>query len=71
LTQRVSVIRNDEIGSLSRSFNKMADTIYLLINHLETTVKERTTELEKINNELKENKDWHLPVHPTQGIFRR
>lgn len=57
LSQRAPIIRNDEIGRISKSFNKMADTIYMLINNLEAKVKERTVELDKTNNALKENKD--------------
>lgn len=43
--------RNDEIGKLTKSFNKMADTISSLVFNLESKVKERTLE-------LKENKDY-------------
>lgn len=57
LSQRATIIRNDEIGRLSKSFNIMADTMYMLVNNLETKVKERTVELEEANNALKENKD--------------
>ncbi|HHY90463.1 MAG TPA: diguanylate cyclase, partial [Clostridiales bacterium] len=57
LSQRAVIVRNDEIGRLSESFNKMADTICTLINDLEEKVKERTLELEKANKLLKESKD--------------
>ncbi len=57
LLQRATIIRNDEIGMMSKSFNKMADTIYMLINSLESKVKERTLELEKTNNALNENRE--------------
>ncbi|MBP1924357.1 diguanylate cyclase (GGDEF)-like protein/PAS domain S-box-containing protein/putative nucleotidyltransferase with HDIG domain [Sedimentibacter acidaminivorans] len=57
LHKRATIIRNDEIGMMSKSFNKMADTIYILINNLESKVKERTLELEETNNELKESKE--------------
>lgn len=57
LSQRVTIIRNDEIGSISTSFNKMADTIDVLVNDLEKKVNERTLELEEANSALKENKD--------------
>ena len=59
LSQRVPVPRNREMGRISKSFNKMADTISLLIDNLEAVVKERTAELEITNKILKENKD-HL-----------
>lgn len=57
LTQRVKIIRNDEIGRLSTSFNKMADTMNLLVNNLEVKVRERTLEIEETLIALKENKD--------------
>lgn len=59
LNQRANIVRNDEIGRIAKAFNKMADTISVLVNDLESKVKERTIELEKTNNKLKENKD-HL-----------
>lgn len=49
LSQRVSVYRNDELGKLSASINKMADTINELVNNLEMTVQERTAKLEYIS----------------------
>jgi len=57
LSQRAVIIRNDEIGKISKSFNKMADTILMLVSNLEAKVKVRTLELEESNNELKENKE--------------
>jgi diguanylate cyclase (GGDEF)-like protein/PAS domain S-box-containing protein len=57
LTQRTTIVRNDEIGKISIAFNKMADTICTLVNNLEVKVKERTLELEQANNALQENKD--------------
>jgi diguanylate cyclase (GGDEF)-like protein/PAS domain S-box-containing protein/putative nucleotidyltransferase with HDIG domain len=57
LTQRVEVVRDDELGKISVSFNKMADTIFSLVNQLEEKVKERTIELEGVNNQLKENQE--------------
>lgn len=47
LLTREKITRNDEIGMLARSFNTMADTIYMLINNLEKQVEERT---EALNN---------------------
>ncbi|TGE32188.1 ATP-binding protein [Desulfosporosinus sp. Sb-LF] len=55
-SQRAMIFRNDEIGKLSSAFNNMAEELYLLINNLEEKVRERTRELEKINNELKVSK---------------
>lgn len=57
LSSRATITRNDEIGRISKSFNNMADSIYMLVNNLEAKVKERTVELEETNHALKENKD--------------
>lgn len=53
LLQRAKIYKNDEIGNLSRVFNIMAEELYKHIHHLEKKVKERTTEIEKANMELK------------------
>ncbi|OOM77866.1 signal transduction histidine-protein kinase BarA [Clostridium sp. BL-8] len=45
LSSRAKIFRNDEIGNLSKAFNKMADEIYFFIGNLEEKVKERTEEL--------------------------
>lgn len=55
-SQRAKIFRNDEIGTLSNEFNKMADQLHMLINNLEEKVKERTKELEQKNIELKKSK---------------
>lgn len=57
LTKRVDIIRNDEIGRISESFNKVADKMQFLINNLEATVKEKTEELHMTNEILEENKE--------------
>lgn len=49
---RARIFRNDEIGKLSTAFNNMADQLHNFINTLEDKVKERTIELEKINEEV-------------------
>lgn len=54
LSQRVAVVRNDEIGRISRSFNNMADTLNILVDNLEDTVHERTHELEASNESLRQ-----------------
>jgi diguanylate cyclase len=71
LLQRVVINRDDEIGRIGESFNKMADTIFMLINNLEKKVKERTMELEQTNNKLKENKGkLRLILNSTaEGIY--
>ena len=53
LVQRAKVYKNNEIGKLSKAFNKMADELYKHIHYLEVKVKQRTTEIEKTNEELK------------------
>ena len=53
LHQRAKIYKNDEIGKLSRVFNIMAEELDKHINHLEEKVKERTSEIEKTNIELK------------------
>ncbi|MDD4295519.1 MAG: diguanylate cyclase [Ruminiclostridium sp.] len=56
-SKRVDIVRNDEIGKISKSFNKVADEMQFLVNNLEVTVKERTEELHKANIRLEENKN--------------
>ena len=53
LVQRAKVYKNNEIGKLSKAFNKMADELYKHIHYLEVKVKQRTAEIEKTNKELK------------------
>ncbi|AGL02854.1 diguanylate cyclase [Desulfoscipio gibsoniae] len=57
LTKRVDIVRNDEIGRISESFNRVADKMQFLINNLEAAVKARTEELHKANADLEENKN--------------
>ncbi|MBP7175574.1 MAG: diguanylate cyclase [Thermoclostridium sp.] len=45
LSQRVHIARNDEMGMISDSFNRIADTLSNLINNLENTVTQRTAEV--------------------------
>jgi len=54
---RVDIVRNDEIGKISGSFNKVAERMKFLINNLEAAVMERTQELFRINEVLEENKN--------------
>ena len=71
LSKRVAIVRNDEIGRISRSLNKVADKMQFLINNLEATVKERTEELHRANETLAENKNQlRLILDSTaEGIF--
>lgn len=55
LTKRIDIIRNDEIGRISLSFNRVAEKMQYLINNLEAAVKERTEELHKANADLDES----------------
>ncbi len=57
LSQRAPIIREDEVGRLSRSFNSMAETMYNLVHNLELTVQSRTVELKTANTALEESKD--------------
>lgn len=57
LSLRVKVVRDDEIGQISRSFNSMADTIHALVNDLEEKVRERTSALEDVNVQLRDKEE--------------
>ena len=57
LSKRVEVDRNDEIGMISGSLNRVADKMQYLIANLETNVGERTEELHRANMTLEENRD--------------
>ncbi len=71
LTKRVEVVRDDEIGNISKRLNKVADNLQSLINNLETRVQTRTEDLHQANLNLEENKD-HLQLildSTAEGIF--
>lgn len=57
LSRRAEVVRNDEIGSVSLSLNKIANNLQNTINNLEMSVKERTLELHRTNVVLEESKN--------------
>jgi diguanylate cyclase (GGDEF)-like protein/PAS domain S-box-containing protein len=57
LSPRVPIVRNNEIGSISQSLNKVADKMQDLINNLEVRVQQRTDELTQVNRVLEEKKD--------------
>ncbi|MEL7648013.1 MAG: HD domain-containing phosphohydrolase [Sedimentibacter sp.] len=74
LKQRATVFRDDEIGKITVSFNRMADTMYQLVNNLEEKVRERTQELDRTNNELRENVEQikYLSYHDSlTGLYNR
>ncbi|MBC9784110.1 response regulator [Heliobacterium chlorum] len=52
LSQRATIFRNDEIGKLATAFNHMAEELDTLFNNLEEKVKERTSELERTQEQL-------------------
>ncbi|MHC1695258.1 MAG: diguanylate cyclase [Eubacteriales bacterium] len=56
-SQRVPIIRDDEIGRIAVSFNKMADRIQSFIEELETKVEERTAQLVESNTALNDNRN--------------
>ena len=56
LLKRVDIIRNDEIGQISNSFNNVADKMQSLIENLELNIQERTRELHKANSRLEASK---------------
>jgi len=57
LLQRAPIVRNDEIGRISVSFNKVADKMQSIIDNLEATVDKRTEELYESAETLKEKKE--------------
>lgn len=70
-SQRAVVVRNDEIGMIAKSFNKMADTINELFENLEEKVADRTLEL-KVANDLVNNNRNQLRLildSTAEGIF--
>ncbi len=56
LSRRAEIVRNDEIGLISNSFNTVADKMQSLIDNLETAVQDRTEELSKVNQALEESR---------------
>lgn len=72
--KRATVFRNDEFGTITKSFNRMADTMHLLVNNLEEKVQERTLELDKTNSELRDNVEQikYLSYHDfLTGLYNR
>lgn len=71
LTQRVEVQRNDEIGMISQSLNKVADTLQSHVNNLETQIEARTADLQDAIKDLEEHKD-HLQLildSTAEGVY--
>jgi diguanylate cyclase (GGDEF)-like protein/PAS domain S-box-containing protein/putative nucleotidyltransferase with HDIG domain len=53
LSERAQVVRRDEIGRISSAFNRTADKMLYLINHLEDMVKAKTADLEANKDQLR------------------
>lgn len=56
-SSRSHIHREDEIGTLARTFNTLADEVSELVQNLEEKVRERTSDLEKSNLVLEENRE--------------
>lgn len=71
LSLRAPVIRKNEVGRLSESFNQVSDRIQYLVNNLERTVAARTEELQRANEDLeeKQNKISLILNGTAEGIF--
>ena len=71
LSQRVDIVRKDELGVVAGAFNNMAEKMNQLINSLELKVKERTFALEQTNDTLNKVKDslYLILDSTTEGIF--
>ena len=67
--ERAAVFHDDEIGILSRAFNKMADEICQLINSLEDKIKDRTSELEQMNRLARQAQMEAQEANETKGAF--
>lgn len=57
LTKRVTIKRDDEMGRIGGSYNRMAEQIHSLVNNLENEVRARTEEIIETNCELEESKN--------------
>jgi nitrate/nitrite-specific signal transduction histidine kinase len=52
---RIADSRNDEIGTMSQAFNRMADSLEAAHRQLEERVQARTKELSRANDRLQEH----------------
>lgn len=73
-SKRANISKHDEVGKLGSAFNKMAEELEGLINHLENKVVERTKELERRNTELakaKEQLEFSSQTDFLTGLYNR
>ncbi|MFA5467614.1 MAG: HD domain-containing phosphohydrolase [Sphaerochaetaceae bacterium] len=70
-TERLKIIRRDEIGYISASFNNIADELQGLINNLEGQVEKRTAQAELASKRLKESRERLQLILDTtaEGIY--
>lgn len=71
---RSPVLANDEVGELSHSFNQMADIIQDYSQKLEDKVRERTHELQEINESIMQSIDYakriQLSILPDMNKYK-
>ncbi len=80
LTQKVHIARNDEIGTMARSFNGMADQILSYTRNLEDIVQMRTKEIQEkeeryrnlstlLNSVLESSTEYSIIAMDANGII--
>lgn len=70
-SKRIEIVREDEIGKISKGFNDLADKMQFFVNNLEATVKQRTEELYQSNITLEDSKEQLRIILDTaaEGIY--
>ncbi|MBI5967133.1 MAG: Cache 3/Cache 2 fusion domain-containing protein [Deltaproteobacteria bacterium] len=80
LTQKVRITTSDEIGTLARSFNQMADQVLSYTRNLEEIVQARTREIEEkeeryrklsnlLNSVLESSTEYSIIATDTNGVI--